>query len=101
MGVAIVMDEILYGINKVVSDNNVEILLQYYVVSKVISDSTSKQSTIYGIKIKKFINDRLQEMDCIYGITYDVETIESMTDTILKCLVTPITLASVVDDMIA
>ena len=77
-----------------------KVCMEYFKIFTEVFTNNSEQKRLYGIKIKKYINDKLFEEDCESRITEDERCINSLISSMANGMVTPSSFISVIDDFI-
>jgi len=79
---------------------NNKVCMEYFKIFTEVFTNSSEHKRLYGIKIKKYINDKLFEEDCESRITEDERSINSLINSMANGMVTPSSFISVIDDFI-
>lgn len=76
------------------------IVLEYYLVDRIIEDEDIKKKRTYGVEIVKKIGNRCVEKELIHNITCDRKKAVELLNKCAENTVTPIGIRYIVDDMI-
>jgi uncharacterized protein (DUF2267 family) len=91
----------LIGERNVKLENQMEMVLKYYLVEGPSKEQGDMDRSIflYGIKIEKQFG-RIVESEEVEALSYSKEVVLQLIQKLIECTVTPITLVEVVDELI-
>lgn len=82
------------------TENGGFIFLNYNLISVDIMDENEKVKTAYGIAIEKYEDSILKDQDYIYAISDERQKVLHILQLLSKGTVTPMSLVTVVDNLI-
>lgn len=89
----------LFEKKQIRTENGDSIFLNYNLISIDITDENEKVTTAYGIEIEKYKDLNFKEKDFIYAISNEKQKVIQILKQLSKGTVTPMNLATVVDEL--
>lgn len=91
----------LIGEREVKLENQMGMVLKYYLVEEPSKEDGEKESTkfLYGIKIEKQFGGTVESEE-VEALSYSKEVVLQLIHTLIECTVTPMTLVEVVDELV-
>lgn len=86
---------------RIVTESGGLFFLSYNLISIDILDENFQITTAYGVEIEKCDHSMVKEKDYIYAISNDKNEVVSILQRLSRGNVTPMSLTTVVDEMIA